>query len=307
MKSYVDTVTTAWTANAVTQAVQITPSTLILAPPLPTLIPCLPMLLAKPTNWISYWPTLHKVPLLVIYIVRMPIPMLLQQSTTILGIQANQSAFQLYANANLRQSYHWYSINQCQSGSFQTSVNSTYSPVSNLSAVVGNLIPITSNTYSIGSTSKFWKELFVGGNIQSTSFMLAATSVQAPLMEAGNVTANTTLIYAEAIVGNIRTVDPFGLANLGNIITSGGVFWANGVSALNTYSNATVATYLPTYTGNVAATNITLSSVVQLANLSQAQVANIAPSNGMMVYNHTYGNVQAYTSLLGRWGNVVVS
>jgi hypothetical protein len=240
------------------------------------------------------------------------------QANSITVLQTGLSAFQLYTNLALVA--HTLDINNINAnlGSFQTSVNTTYSPVSNLRAIVGNLIPVTSNAYSIGSTSKFWKELFVGGNIQSTSFMLAATSVQAPLMEAGNVTANTTLIYAEAIVGNIRTVDPIGLANLGNIITSSGVFWANGVSALNTYGNATVATYLPTYTGNaqagnvtvsgnVAATNITLSSVVQLANLSQTQVANIAPSNGMMVYNHTYGNVQAYTSRLGRWGNVVVS
>jgi hypothetical protein len=199
-----------------------------------------------------------------------------------------------------------------------TAANVVMAPVANLSAVVGNLIPVTSNTYTIGSSSKYWKEMYIGGNVTTTSFLLAATSVQSPLIEAGNLNANTSLTYFQSIVGNIRTVDTFGVANLGNIITSTGVFWANGVSALNTYSNATVATYLPTYsgnvgagnvavTGNVSATNITLSSVVQLANLSQAQVANIAPSNGMMVYNYTYGNVQAYTSRLGRWGNVVVS
>ena len=307
MKSYVDAVTTAWTANAVIQAVQID----TINSNLGTTTTNINTLFANAAGQAD------QLDFLLANVTASGVSgsafrtfsnaNAVQQSTTILVTQANLGAFQQYANANLNSHTTGIQTINANLGAFQTSVNSTYSPVSNLSAVVGNLIPVTSNTYSIGSTSKFWKELFVGGNIQSTSFMLAATSVQAPLMEAGNVTANTTLIYAEAIVGNIRTVDPFGLANLGNIITSGGVFWSNGVSALNTYSNATVATYLPTYTGNVAATNITLSSVVQLANLSQAQVANIAPSNGMMVYNHTYGNVQAYTSLLGRWGNVVVS
>jgi hypothetical protein len=64
-----------------------------------------------------------------------------------------------------------------------------------------------------------------------------------------------------------------------------------------------------TVTGNLAiAGNVTLSSVIQLANLTQTQVSAISsPQNGMMVYNSTYGNVQAYTSHLGRWGNVVIS
>jgi hypothetical protein len=46
---------------------------------------------------------------------------------------------------------------------------------------------------------------------------------------------------------------------------------------------------------------------VQLASLTQTQVNAITPSNGMMLYNSTNGNVQAYTAHLGRWGNVVIS
>jgi len=50
------------------------------------------------------------------------------------------------------------------------------------------------------------------------------------------------------------------------------------------------------------------ATVVQLASLTQSQVSSIvSPGNGMLVYNTTYGNVQAYTSHLGRWGNVVIS
>jgi hypothetical protein len=57
----------------------------------------------------------------------------------------------------------------------------------------------------------------------------------------------------------------------------------------------------------IVANVVTINTVVQLANLTQTQVAAITPNEGMMVYNYTYGNVQAYTSRLGRWGNVVLS
>ena len=73
------------------------------------------------------------------------------------------------------------------------------------------------------------------------------------------------------------------------------------------YTNTSVANYLPTYTGNISASNITLSTVVQLAQLSQAQVAAINPNPGMLVYNTTYGNIQGYSTSLGRWGNITLS
>jgi hypothetical protein len=103
-------------------------------------------------------------------------------------------------------------------------------PVANLSAIVGNLIPVTSNIYNIGGDGIKWNEIFTGGNIQTTSYVLAGQGIQTPLTETGNLNSNTALIYNEAIVGNIRTVDSFGRANLGNVITSSGVFWANGVA-----------------------------------------------------------------------------
>lgn len=111
--------------------------------------------------------------------------------------------------------------------------NVAMEPVANLQAIIGNLIPITSNAYSIGSTSKQWNEMFVGGNVQTTTYMLAGSGIQTPLTETGNLNANTALIYGEIIVGNISSIPGYGVlstANLGNIITTGGVFWANGSS-----------------------------------------------------------------------------
>jgi hypothetical protein len=54
-------------------------------------------------------------------------------------------------------------------------------------------------------------------------------------------------------------------------------------------------------------TTVLTNGVVQLANLTQTQVAAIVPSSGMMVYNNTYGNIQGYSSHLGRWGNITLS
>ena len=107
------------------------------------------------------------------------------------------------------------------------------------------------------------------------------------------------------------------------------------------YNNSNVASYLTTYTGNVAAGNIDVTGIItanaftatssgvptissntninltavnavvvtqslfRLANFTQEAVANLTPQSGDMVYNTTYGNVQIYTG--SSWGNLTVS
>jgi len=51
---------------------------------------------------------------------------------------------------------------------------------------------------------------------------------------------------------------------------------------LATNANANTAAYLTTYTGNITANSITLSSVVQFANLTTTQVNAISPTNIVM-------------------------
>lgn len=75
------------------------------------------------------------------------------------------------------------------------------------------------------------------------------------------------------------------------------------IQSIGAADTINVSSNLVTITGNLSITN-----VVQLANLSQTQIAAItSPANGMMAYNYTYGNVVAYTSRLARWGNVVIT
>ena len=209
------------------------------------------------------------------------------------AVTASRIAFAIYANANLATLYQGNistnqkidalgiysnanavsqqtSINNINAnlGAYQTYANVRTAPTANLNSIIGNLIPITSNAYSIGSQTKQWKELYVGGNIQTTSYVLAARSIQSPLTETGNLSANTSIIYNEIIVGNIRTIPGYGAlstANLGKIITTGGVFWANGESYSDTvitngYSNDNVATYLSNFDSNIVpVANVTYS------------------------------------------------
>ena len=117
----------------------------------------------------------------------------------------------------------------------------------------------------------------------------------------GNVTINAPVQSVAGRTGNVvLTVnDITGAASTGNVTTQ-----IN--AATSTIANATVANYLPSYSGNIG--NITVTGTTGLANLTQAQVAAISgPTNGMMVYNYTFGNVQVWTSRLNKWGNLLLS
>ena len=72
-------------------------------------------------------------------------------------------------------------------------------------------------------------------------------------------------------------------------------------------STASISANNLVVTGNISTANVSISNTLQLANLTQTQVAALTPTVGMMVYNSTYGNVQAYTGYLGRWGNITLT
>jgi hypothetical protein len=114
----------------------------------------------------------------------------------------------------------------------------------------------------------------------------------------------TTVTTAAAI--STTTLDVFGVSTMGNIFANGiytdGYFYANGVpfSANGNYSNANVANYLPTYTGNLGNVNLIattgnitagtgaffigdgglLSNISGTGSYSNANVANYLPTYG---------------------------
>ena len=249
MKSYVDTVTTAWTANAVTQAVQINTINANLG----TATINITTLFSNAGIQSSLIANTNANVTAANAAISSINANVLAANTAISSLRANITA----ANSVIETNNLLMTANVTAANveidnlrANITAANVLIAPVANLEAIIGNLVPITSNAYSIGNETVFWNEIWSGGNIQTTSFVLAATSVQTPLTETGNLNSNTALIYNEAIIGNIRTVDQFGTANLGNIITTSGVFWANGIN----YSEA----FIPA--GNITFSDTTIGT-----------------------------------------------
>jgi hypothetical protein len=164
----------------------------------------------------------------------------------------------------------------------------------------GNPI-VTANAAANGATNV--NELSVSGNVSATSANIANTSIAN-----GNVTANYFIgdgslltninysnivgAYGDANVANyLSTVSNINLTevNASGDITTGGVFYGNGAGLTNipasaiigAYSNANVANYLPTYTGEFTAGN---------ANVSGEVVAG-----GNITADYYYGNI-AFTT-----------
>ena len=62
-------------------------------------------------------------------------------------------------------------------------------------------------------------------------------------------------VNANNVVGAFGNVTALSMYTTGNLVTTTGIFWANG-TAYSTYGNANVSAYLPTYTGNLQAGNV---------------------------------------------------
>jgi hypothetical protein len=67
--------------------------------------------------------------------------------------------------------------------------------------------------------------------------------------------------------GASGVVTVYNSATVGNLITTNGVFWANGATALSSYGNATVAQYLPTYSGSIGTAVSTSGNLTVGGNL----------------------------------------
>ena len=87
---------------------------------------------------------------------------------------------------------------------------------------------------------------------------------------------------AQGIFGNVTTS---GTETVGNLVTTNGVFWANGVSALTgAYGNTQVAAYLPTYAGNITAGNTTTTlrgNIVGATNGNTYVTGSIIPTSNV--------------------------
>ena len=139
---------------------------------------------------------------------------------------------------------------------------------------------------------------YISGNI-TFPYFVSSPNVSTGLMEAGNVSTNSLLVYNNATVG-------------GNIVLAGppgtGIFWANGASYSTgggggTYSNVQVAQYLPTYTGNVSAGNITVATGVFWSNGISATYSNSSVATYLPIYSGNL-NINLLGAINGSFGNI---
>lgn len=115
--------------------------------------------------------------------------------------------------------------------------------------------------YLDDGTSQQWVDI--------TSSSIAANSVinltAGDFSILGHITPGLNMTYD---LGNVsykwRDVYVDGVTNTGNITSTYGLFWANGVSAL--YGNTQAAEYLTNYTGNVTASNVITTNGVFWSN-----------------------------------------
>jgi hypothetical protein len=136
------------------------------------------------------------------------------------------------------------------------SINSNISSITNGTAVFGNIIPSANVTYSLGNITHQWRDLYVSNN---TIFV---GGVPLSIDATGNLTINGNVIpsieYVNTAVANV-TVDLSSYALNANV-TAANVgmkgYVDNAVASIVipvTYSNANVASYLPTYSGDIGA------------------------------------------------------
>jgi len=154
---------------------------------------------------------------------------------TIANLSANVGAFETYANiyfANL----------QANSNTYSNANVASYLPV-----YTGN---IAANNISVTNQT-------VSGNISSTNGYYWANGVSYASTVSGTYSNANVASYLPTYSGNISSgnITTATTITTGNLITTNGVFWSNGSQYQpggggGSYSNATVASYLPTSTVN---------------------------------------------------------
>jgi hypothetical protein len=177
------------------------------------------------------------------------------------------------------------------------------------------------------------------GNTQVAAYLPAYYgNIAANILTANNITSygyvSTGAVYAATIgntgatltgtlstatqpnitsVGTLSALTVSGATTTGNIITTNGIFWANGVAystgsgSGTTYSNANVTAYLTTATinttGNITAGNLTTSGTYTVASIATTGTygnitgANVISANTVTISNGIFwANGTAYSS-----------
>ena len=155
----------------------------------------------------------------------------------------------------------------------------------------GNIVPAVDSFYSLGNSTSAWKELWLSGNsLQIGGGTLSVSN--ANLLFNGNV-----LVTQQGNTGNIsaNNISLTGNAVASYFVGDGSLLTnINAGNITGAYGNANVAAYLPTYTGNLTAGNISVAGNITgnnlIANNSVVWSNNGAPAV-YQLYNASTGSL----------------
>ena len=200
------------------------------------------------------------------------------QTTSINTINANLGAYQTYGNLTFSSianaATQATSINTINAnlGAYQTYGNLTFSTVANAATQQTTIDAINAN---IGAYYAFANANAAGQTTSITSLNNGLTSANSAItalqstvvgLSAQNIYGNANVqayiganvgayqIYANANIGTLYNTNISTQANIGSFQTYANVHFTD-----SSYGNANVASYLPTYTGNITAANISLT------------------------------------------------
>ena len=161
--------------------------------------------------------------------------------------------------------------------------NASATHVGASATLTGTLIATTVNAGTIGNASA----TFSGASATLTGTLIA-TTVNAGTIGNASATLTGTLSTAAQTnitsVGTLTTVAVTGAATVGNVITTNGVFWANGV----TYSSGTGgggSTAASALTGTTLASGVTASSLTSVGTLTGLTVSGAIVPNANVSIN----------------------
>ena len=152
--------------------------------------------------------------------------------------------------------------------------------------IKGDVLPATTNSYSLGNGTANWTDLHLSGNINIGTQLV--TSASTSVTFSNTVFANNLSVTANSNVGNLEsfgTISATGNITGGNISTGGTL----GVTGNANVGNLGFGSGLITGTGNITTGNLTVSNLLSISNVSVTSFvkSNLIPSTDA---SNTLGN-----------------
>ena len=144
----------------------------------------------------------------------------------------------------------------------------------------GNIvIPQSTVTYFNGNANLNGSYLITGGGVAGIGVYPVTSYANIVLSTAGG----TNPYFKGPLIGSVTATT----ITTGNITSTNGYFWANGLPYSGAYGNTQVAAYLPVYAGNIA-TNVLTVNAISSSTALYANVYNSQPqSTGLGSFSNT--------------------